>query len=71
MNKRDRLIHDLAIKIKIARRDDKMSDWKMIALEILDATWLGALYDQLRIDETPAKSRRFWNAVKALVFEAF
>ena len=71
MNKRDRLIHDLAIKIKIARRDDTITNWKMIGLEILDATWLGGRYDALRINETPAKSRRFWNAVKALVFAPF
>lgn len=69
MTKRDRLIHDLAIKIKIARRDDKMSDWKMIGSEILDGCWLGSRYDELQIDESSAKATRFWNAVKSLVFE--
>ena len=69
MTKRKQLIHDLAIKIRIARRTDKTSDWKMIACEILDGCWLGKRYDELQIDETPAKSTRFWNAVKLAVFE--
>lgn len=69
MTKRDRLIHDLAIKIRIARRDDATTDWKLIGLEILDGSWLGKRYDELGIDETPAKSTRFWKAVKRAVFE--
>lgn len=70
-SKRQRLIHDLVITVRVHLQKHNQDDWKFVACEIMDGQrWLGEAYDSLGYDDDDGnKSRRFWSELDRKIHE--